>query len=140
MKWTAKIPVVHGVATPDPRASPQTVPSANLFKLPSVSSQEVGGFGRLLLACEGASGGVTVEVWLADDETMPPENADNPITTAQLTARRFYGPMAVAAAIAVGTITELVVKRPADGWVYVRVTADTLPANGKGTILCRPAF
>lgn len=125
MKFQGRVQITNAAAMPEPVASPGSVPPASILHLPV---RPPGGdrVSVLLLALEAPTAeGVTLDVFVVDEATLPSPSADNPETSAALAARRFYR---IATGVVVAGGGAVAVAVPVGGALYLRRTADTLTA------------
>lgn len=133
MQWRYRLPAPNGASDPDPIVSPATVPPERVVRLPSHADPGDGGLtNALLLTLDAAAGEtVTADFYAIEDGTLPSDG----IPTVATKFARF----AAGVIISHGTISELAPDSanavaeqvPPGGFIYVRITADTIAADGQ---------
>jgi hypothetical protein len=131
MQWRYRIAAPNGATDPDPLVTPATVPPARIVRLPSHSDPGDGGLtNALLLALDGVVGEtITVDLYAIEDGTLPTDGIP-------VASTKFYR-FATGIVVAHHVIRELAPESddavaeqvPPGGFIYVRITADTIAAD-----------
>lgn len=128
MKFVAQRPAAHSTVDPDPVAAPQNVSPALLMFVPEHDKDGLFARRLALTLDAGSAETATCDVYALDDSTVPGGTLEpGQITTAMLGARKFY---LVKSGVVVTNHQIVVVPGPAIGWIYLRVTADTMATSG----------
>lgn len=123
MKFQGAAQIVNGAAMPDPVANPELVKPESVLGLP-IRPSNGDRVSVLLLALEApAAESVTVDVFVADEATLPGAGASDPDLATALAARRFY---LIATGVALDGGEAVSITPALGGPVYLRRTADTL--------------
>ena len=123
MRFDGAITVANGATGVDPITTPENVPDTSAIVLGKRNQRGTPSISRILLALEGtAAETVTVSLyWRDPDSLQPPE--------APVLANARYHLMESGVVVTNGQFQEASTNIPNGGYVYVRVTAETIAAD-----------